>query len=29
MSRRGRTAAVIGATALCAWLLIRGLINLL
>jgi hypothetical protein len=29
MSRRGRTAAVIGATALGAWLIIRGLIALL
>jgi hypothetical protein len=29
MSRRGRTAAVIGACALGAWLIIRGLINLL
>jgi hypothetical protein len=28
MGRRGRTAAVIGATALGAWLIIRGLINL-
>jgi hypothetical protein len=29
MGRRGRTAAVLGATALGAWLIIRGLINLL
>jgi hypothetical protein len=29
MGRRGRTAAVIGASGLGAWLIIRGLINLL
>jgi hypothetical protein len=29
MGRRGRTVAVIGATALGAWLIIRGLINLM
>ena len=29
MGRKGRTIAVIGAAALAAWLLIRGLITLL